>query len=115
MNLRDRIDKAVKDVDKLFCETPKPPPGSTVQGLWDEILSLKKLVNRPKVQTAIRTLLEDPELESLNYDLIASIVRSGFEKRGFKCGCSRSSVSWYVSQKTLEWSIVPRGGQTTEL
>jgi hypothetical protein len=60
------------------------------------------------VSSAIKLLLEDKQLSGVPIPLLASIVKAGFEKRGFECNCSESSVRWYISQKTMEWDIVRR-------
>lgn len=108
MNIREQVTKAELAVDQLFTDAPNPPPGATLESLWAEILQLKKLIRKPKVQTAIKLLLEDEELAGLPIPLIGNIVKAGFEKRGFTCNCSESSIRWYISQKTMEWNIVRR-------
>lgn len=108
MNVREQITKADKALDKLFVDTPLPPPGATVMSLWEEILRLKKLVRKPKVEAAVRLLLEDPTLHSIPIGLMADLIKNAFERRGFTCNIKEASVRWYISQRTVDWSIVKR-------
>jgi hypothetical protein len=108
MSLRDQIDRAIAKTNELFPEVPPIPEGATVESLWAEILILKGLIKKPKVQSAIRLLLEDPKLAGVPIPLLASIIKTCFEQHNFDCNCSESSIRWYISQKTLEWNIVRR-------
>ena len=114
MNLKEQVDNAMVDVDLLFTDAPHPPENATVESLWLEILKLRGLIKKPKVQAAIKLLLEDKELAGIPIPLMANIIKAGFEKRGFECNCSESSIRWYISQKTMEWSIVRRADPKVE-
>jgi hypothetical protein len=108
MTLKEQVDTAVERADTMFGSLPVCPDTMTREELWMEILRLRKLIRKPKVQDLARTLLEDHELESLPYSLLASIIQAAFKKHGFECECSESSMRWYVSQFTLTWDIAPR-------
>ena len=56
----------------------------------------------------MRKLLERQELGELPFSVIAEIIRGVFHKFGLPCEVTPGSISWYQSQRGLEWNIVRR-------
>lgn len=92
------------------------PKEVTKAELWElykaakmELNKLKsKRGDKPKVQDAVKALLENPDMVSIPIPLIAEIVKTVFEQHGTPCSCSEASVRWYISQNTLKWDIKAR-------
>lgn len=109
MNLRAQALAGIEVVEKLFeGGMPVVPEGATIESLWAEICRMKGKIKKPKKVEAIRLLLEDERLSGLNPALIADIVQRVFKRHGLNCKTTEASIRWYISQKTIEWSIKPR-------
>lgn len=122
MELQEQIKVAVDLVSDMFKgQVPnipqRPPEDATLESLWEEIVRLRKELDalkkikrgvRPKVEGAVKLLLEDDRLAEISVPLIADIIRKVFNRFDTKCECSESSVRWYMSQRNLQWNIVRR-------
>lgn len=122
MTLQEQIKVAVDSVSALFKgQVPysqmDPPENATIADLWEEVISLRKELDalkrlkrgvKPKVEDAVKAILEDERLAEISIPLIADIVRKVFHKYEVKCDCSERSVRWYMSQRNLTWNIVRR-------
>lgn len=110
LSLREQAEEAIRKVGDLFGlrNSPQPPEDATIESLWKEVLLLRGQFRKPKKVDAIKLILEDPELCDLSHALIADIIRSTFASFGQPAETTESSIRWYISQKTLEWNIVPR-------
>lgn len=122
MELQEQIKLAIDLVSGMFkgqvVGVPADPPeGATVESLWEEVSRLRKELDamkkikrgvRPKVEDAVRMILEDPRLVEVSVPVIADIIRKVFNKFDLKCDCSESSVRWYMSQRNLTWNIQRR-------
>jgi hypothetical protein len=107
---------AAKAVDSLFLGgMPAMPENATLESLWLEICLLKGKAKKPKKVDAIKMLLEDERLAGLPIPLLADIIKKVFHNRGVACDTSDSSIRWYISQKTLEWNIIPRDKKGAEV
>jgi hypothetical protein len=121
MSTEELVGIAVQQVKSLFgppqADPDEMPGDATLDGLWTEVKSLRRELNalkrakrgvRPKVEDAVKLLLEDPKLAELSIPLIAEIIREVFISYKVPSSCSESSVRWYQSQRGLEWNIVRR-------
>ena len=122
MELQEQIKVAVDLVSDMFKgQVPnipqRPPEDATLESLWEEIVRLRRELDamkkikrgvRPKVEGAVRILLEDERLAEISVPLIADIIRKVFNRFDTKCECSESSVRWYMSQRNLTWNIIRR-------
>ena len=123
MELQEQIKLAVDLVSDMFRgQTPagvseRLPPDATLESLWREVLELRRELDsmkkvkrgvRPKVEGAVRLILEDERLAEVSVPLIADIIKKVFNKFDLKCECSESSVRWYMSQRNLTWNIQRR-------
>ncbi len=120
MTINEQVAAAVAKVKGLFGppeEVPQLPEDATVESLWKEILHLRRELStlkrakrgvKPRVEDAVRVLLEDPELAEVPLDMVGEIVKEVFQSMGLPCNCSGNSVRWYSSQRNMEWNIVPR-------
>lgn len=107
--IQEQAVAAAKLVDSMFIDDTIPiPEDATLEMLWAEVCRLRKKIKHPRKSEAIKLILENPELTGLSIPLIADIVRQIFQRHGFSCDTSESSIRWYISQKTLEWNIQPR-------
>lgn len=98
-------------------EPPGPPKGATLESLWKEIIALRKEITqlkktkrgvKPKVEDAVKLIIEDPRLAQIPIPMIAELIREVFKSYGIASKCSESSVRWYLSQFSLEWDIIRR-------
>lgn len=122
MDLQETIKIAVDAVTDMFRGQVTdaqllPPEDATPERLWEEVRKLRKELDalkrikrgvKPKVEEAVRRILEDERLAELSVPLIADIIRKIFNKFDQKCDCSESSIRWYMSQRNLQWKIVRR-------
>lgn len=122
MNLQDQIKAAVDSITDMFRGQITeahllPPEDATPEQLWEEVRRLRKELDalkrikrgvKPKVEEAVKRILEDERLSELSVPLIADIIRKVFNRFDTKCECSESSVRWYMSQRNLTWNIVRR-------
>ena len=113
--IREQALLGVEIIESLFIGgMPPVPKEATVNSLWAEICRMKGRVKKPKKVEAIRLLLEDERLAGLNTALIADIIKRVFHRHGLNCNTTDASIRWYISQKTLEWRIIPRLKRTIE-
>lgn len=121
LTMEQQIQEAVKVLKGMFgTDKPgpvRPPDGATVESLWEEVLLLQKELAqlkktkrgvKPRVEDAVKLLVEKQELAQIPIPMIAELIREVFKVYGLKCSCSESSVRWYLSQKSLEWDIIKR-------
>lgn len=122
MNLQDQIKAAVDSITDMFRGQITeahllPPEDATPEQLWEEVRRLRKELDalkrikrgvKPKVEEAVKRILEDERLSELSVPLIADIIRKVFNRFEQKCDCSESSVRWYMSQRNLQWNIIKR-------
>ncbi len=121
LTLEQQIKEAVVLLKGLFGnheqEPAGPPTDATVESLWNEVMELRKELRilkrtkrgvKPKVETAVKLLVEDERLAQLPIPMIAELVREVFKSYGIKCNTSESAVRWYLSQNSLEWDIIRR-------
>lgn len=122
MNLQDQIKAAVDSITDMFRgqiteANLLPPEDATPEQLWEEVRRLRKELDalkrikrgvKPKVEEAVKRILEDERLSELSVPLIADIIRKVFNRFEQKCDCSESSVRWYMSQRNLQWNIIKR-------
>lgn len=109
LTIKEQAAEAVRAVDRLFGDgCPPIPEGATKESLWQEVCRLQGKVKKPRKVDAIKLLLEDDRFTGLSVALIADIIKQVFKRAGIPCDTSESSIRWYISQKTLEWSIKPR-------
>jgi hypothetical protein len=121
MTLEQQTAQAILKVKELFGnaepEPAGPPKDATIDDLWHEVLELRKELKaikktkrgvKPKVETAVKVLVEDPQLAQIPIPIIAEIIREVFKSFGIQSKCSERSVRWYLSQYSLEWDIVKR-------
>lgn len=129
--LSDALVRAVKRIQEMFTDAgiqsnllPPCPEDATVESLWaqitemheqlvalqEEVHALKKLKRgvKPKVENAVKLILEDPELVEVPIDMVAEIICKVFTTYNIECKCSAKSVRWYMSQRNLEWNIQKR-------
>lgn len=110
--------KAVRDMFSAASFQPTiMPEGTTAEELWEEILKLREELAaikrlkrgvKPKVEDAVRLILEDERFIEIPISLIADIVQKVFTSYKISCNCSEKSVRWYMSQRNLEWDIKKR-------
>lgn len=121
MELSEQVAVAVQLVKSLFVNVEQTldlePKGETVEQLKEEVRELRRELAafkrlkrgvKPRVEDAVRLLLEAPELAELSIPMIAEIIREVYASYKVPCGCSDSSVRWYQSQRGIEWNIVRR-------
>lgn len=121
LTLEQQIQEAIVVLKGMFGKDdptpPGPPEGSTVESLWEEVLALQKELAqlkklkrgvKPKVEDAVKLLVENQELAQIPIPMIAELIREVFKSYGIPSKCSESSVRWYLSQFSLEWDIVRR-------
>jgi len=119
--LEQQIQVAIQVLKDMFGTTKPgpvgPPDDATLESLWEEVLSLKKELHqlrkmkrgvKPKVENAVKLLVENQELAQIPIPMIAELIREVFKSYGLKATTSESSVRWYLSQFSLEWEIVRR-------
>ena len=115
LTVTEQAIEAVRCIDALFDDSMPPvPENATIQLLWAELCRLKGKVKKPKKVEAIKLVLENPQLDGLNVDIIADIIRKVFARHGMKCKTTAESIRWYISQKTLDWNLVPRNKKPYE-
>lgn len=111
MDIEDQLMRAIKMTKGLFPEKeedPVVPAHATREDLWARILDLeRKPTKKPRVEDAIRILVEDRRLTNLTYKQLAEVVREVFKLRGFYVSTSESSIRWYLSQRH-DWKIQRR-------
>lgn len=121
ISLEEQILLAINSLKGMFVNL-KPeelilPPDATLESLWAEILVLRREVQslqkkkrelKPKVEDAVRRLIEDPKLAQIPIPMMAELIREVFISYGLPCNCSSRSLRWYLSQYSLEWDIVRR-------
>jgi hypothetical protein len=116
LTINEQAQKAVESVNGLFSGTIPPiPEGATLESLWLEVCRQKGCAKKPRKVEAIKLILEDPQLDGLTIPLIADIIKRIFLRHDIPCDTSDSSIRWYISQKTLEWNIVPRSRKMSDL
>ena len=122
MTLEEQIQEAVDVIKGMFGGfepefIKDPPEDATVEGLWLEILELRKELHKlkrvkrgvkPKTEDAAKLLLCNQALSQIPIPMIAEIIRGVFKSYGLKSACSESSIRWYQSQYGLDWPIVKR-------
>lgn len=121
LTLEQQIQEAIKTLRSLFGnnkpEPNGPPEDATVDSLWSEIVALRKEITalrktkrgvKPKVEDAVKLLVEDQRLAQIPIPMLAELIREVFKSYSINCKCSESSVRWYLSQFSLEWDIVRR-------
>jgi len=121
LSLEQQIQEAITSLKGMFGKEEPSPPGppaeATVESLWEELqvlqaelFKLKKLKRgvKPKVEHAVKLLVEDPKLAQIPIPMIAELIREVFKSYGIPSKCSEPSVRWYLSQFSLEWDIVRR-------
>jgi hypothetical protein len=111
--LPDQIVEAIQAVKDLFGTVdpiPQIPTDLTMEALWVMYCDTqrKRVVRPPKIETAVKRLLEDPNLDEVPIHMLAEIIREVYAAYGIVCKCSESSLRWYQSQRNLEWNIVRR-------
>lgn len=121
LTLEQQIQAAIQVLKDMFGKDlpgPNgPPEGATIESLWAEnqalqleLRKLKKLKRgvKPKVENAVKLLVEDQRLAQIPIPMLAELIREVFKSQGIPSKCSESSVRWYLSQFSLEWDIVRR-------
>lgn len=121
LSLEQQIQEAITVLKGMFGkEEPAsagPPAEATVESLWaenqalqKELAQLKKLKRgvKPKVEDAVKLLVEDQRLAQIPIPMLAELIREVFKSYGIPSKCSESSVRWYLSQFSLEWDIIRR-------
>jgi hypothetical protein len=121
LTLEQQIQEAIGLLKGMFGKDEPAPPGppaeATVESLWAEVLALqselaqlKKLKRgvKPKVEDAVKLMVENQALAQIPIPMIAELIREVFKSYGIPSKCSESSVRWYLSQFSLEWDIVRR-------
>lgn len=121
LSLEQQIQEAITVLKGMFGkdEPPSngPPEGATVESLWEEVQALQKELTqlkklkrgvKPKVEDAVKLLVEDPRLAQIPIPMLAELIREVFKSYGIPSKCSESSVRWYLSQFSLEWDIIRR-------
>lgn len=122
LTLEEQIQTAVNMVKGMFGGyepefTDEPPPGSTLEGLWKEVVELRRELHslkrlkrgvKPKTEDAAKLLLCEQKLAQIPIPMIAEIIRGVFKSYGIDSKCSESSIRWYQSQYGLDWPIVRR-------
>ena len=121
LTLEQQIQEAIKVLKGLFGndkpEPVGPPEDATVESLWAEVILLRKEITslrktkrgvKPKVETAVKLLVEDQRLAQIPIPMLAELIREVFKSYSIPSKCSESSVRWYLSQFSLEWDIVRR-------
>ena len=120
MNLEEQIQEAIVVVKGMFVDHTTDdilPVDATIESLWVEIAILKKEIAslkktkrgiRPRVEDAVKLLIENIQLNQIPIPMIAEIVREVFKLYGIPSKCSSSSVRWYLSNRSLEWDIIRR-------
>lgn len=78
--------------------------------LEEELIAAKRLKRgvKPKVEDAVKLILESEELTEIPIPMIAEIIQKIFTAYKITCNCSEKSVRWYMSQRNLEWDIKKR-------
>lgn len=121
MTLDQQLIKGTRVLQGMFAdfETQNPPiPDNasieelwhTIQALREELREIKKIKRgtRPKVEQAVKLLIEDQDLAQLSLPILAGLVRAVFKLNGLKTNCSAKSIRWYLSQRALTWDIIRR-------
>jgi hypothetical protein len=119
--LEQQIQEAIVVLKAMFGKDEPAPPGppkeATLQSLWEEVkalqlelMQIKKLKRgvKPKVEDAVKLMVENQALAQIPITMIAELIREVFKAYGIPSKCSESSVRWYLSQFSLEWDIVRR-------
>jgi hypothetical protein len=119
--LEQQIQEAIKELKTLFGNAEPgpigPPVDATIESLWaeleaarKEIMQLKKTKRgvKPKIESAVKLLVENQELAQIPIPMIAELIREVWKSYGIASACSESSVRWYLSQFSLDWDIVRR-------
>jgi hypothetical protein len=119
--LEQQIQVAIQELKTLFGNAEPgpigPPEDATVESLWieletarKEIMQLKKTKRgvKPKIESAVKLLVENQELAQIPIPMIAELIREVWKSYGIASSCSESSVRWYLSQFSLDWDIVRR-------
>lgn len=128
LSLEEQIRAAIGSLKTMFTNQEQqayaPPEDATVESLWAMVLELKKEIHglkktkrgiKPKVEDAVRLLVEDPALCQIPIPMIAELIREVFKSYGLPSKCSESSVRWYLSQFSLEWDICRRQMPSVEV
>jgi hypothetical protein len=121
LTLEQQIQEAIKVLKDMFGKdeqaSPGPPAEATIESLWGEILSLQKELSqlkklkrgdKPKIEDAVKLMVENQRLAQIPIPMIAELIREVFKSYGIPSKCSESSVRWYLSQFSLEWDIIRR-------
>lgn len=111
MDIEEQLLKAIRLTKGLFPEReadPVIPAQATREELWARIVDLERQPQkRPRVEDAIRTLVEDSALTNLTYKQLAEVVREVYKLKGHQIATSESSIRWYLSQRP-DWQIQRR-------
>jgi hypothetical protein len=121
LTLEQQIQEAIKVLKTLFGNSEPgplgPPEDATVESLWAEVVALQKEIHqlkkskrgvKPKVEDAVKLLVENKDLAQIPIPMIAELIREVWKSYGIPSKCSESSVRWYLSQYSLDWDIVRR-------
>jgi len=121
LTLEQQIQEAILVLKEMFGKdepaSPGPPAEATVESLWEEVLALQKELAqlkklkrgvKPKIEDAVKLMVEDQRLAQIPIPMIAELIREVWKSYGIPSKCSESSVRWYLSQFSLEWDIVRR-------
>jgi len=96
-------------VNDLFTNLRPPiPEGATLESLWNELCMIHGKIKKPKRVTAIKILLEHPQLGGLSTALVGDIIKTVYRLHGLDCDTNDNSIRWYISRKTIDWDIIPR-------